>query len=168
MPRARRWTDDQLAAAVASSFSVRTALQQLALHPTGANYKGFYAHCRRLGLDTSHFSGQGHLKGKRHNWSYATPLERILVADSTYTNIRHLKTRLLRAGMLRSECYGCGISEWRGKPLSFVLDHMNGLHDDNRIENLQLLCPNCNSQTATFAGRNIGVSARHRTDRSRP
>src|SRR5689334_1345722 len=101
MPRSRRWTDDQLARAVAVAFSVRTVLQELSLHPTGANYKAFYSHCRRLGLDTSHFSGRGHLRGKRHNWSYATPLERILVAKSTYTNIAHLKRRLLRAGLLR-------------------------------------------------------------------
>jgi hypothetical protein len=90
--------------------------------------------------------------------AYATPLEEILVARSTYSNVGHLKRRLTRAGLLRAGCYVCGLTEWLGRPLSLILDHANGLHYDNRLENLRLLCPNCNSQTDTFAGRNKGVS----------
>lgn len=49
----------------------------------------------------------------------------------------------------------CGLgNNWNGKPLVLILDHINGIYNDNRIENLRLLCPNCNSQTDTFAGRN--------------
>jgi len=52
-------------------------------------------------------------------------------------------------------CRDCGVDEeWNGKPLSLQLEHTNGISNDNRIENLALLCPNCHSQTETFAGRN--------------
>ena len=84
------------------------------------------------------------------------PLSEILVENSTYTNIARLKVRLLREGLLAAKCYGedCGLTEWKGKPISLQLDHINGDKLDHRIENLRLLCPNCHSQTDSFAGKN--------------
>lgn len=61
-------------------------------------------------------------------------------------------TRATR-GLKADRCEICGISEWLGRPLSLPLHHLNGDGDDNRLENLQLLCPNCHSQTENFAGR---------------
>jgi Zn finger protein HypA/HybF involved in hydrogenase expression len=65
----------------------------------------------------------------------------------------------VRLGLLEESCHECGITEWRGKPLSLCLHHINGINDDNRIENLAVLCPNCHSQTENFAGRNRRVEA---------
>jgi len=67
-----------------------------------------------------------------------------------------LKYYLLKQGLLPNTCALCPQGpEWNGKPLVLVLDHINGVNNDNRLENLRLLCPNCNSQTDTFAGRNV-------------
>jgi hypothetical protein len=129
----------------------------LGLSPTGANYKGVQANFSRLGLDTSHFTGQGHLKNKHHSWTPSRPLADILIENSTYLGTTHLKARLLREGLLANCCAECGSPPlWRGRPLVLILDHKNGNRSDNRIENLRLLCPNCNSQQATFAGKNRG------------
>jgi hypothetical protein len=68
---------------------------------------------------------------------------------------RTIKNHLLKAGIIINRCDLCGLSEWRGRPLSIQIDHVNGIHDDHRIENLRMLCPNCHSQTDTFAGKNI-------------
>jgi 5-methylcytosine-specific restriction endonuclease McrA len=152
--RSRRWSDDQLIDAVRACISLRAVLRRLGLHPTGANYKTAWGTIARLGLDTSHFLGQGHLKGKTHRWSPLLPLDSVLVANSTYTSLRSLKRRLLAEGLLQRKCSECALAEWRGSPLALVLDHINGEARDHRLENLRLLCPNCNSQTATFAGRN--------------
>ena len=79
------------------------------------------------------------------------PLERILQdSRSRYT----VKRRLLEAGLLRNACEECGLAEWRGRPLTIQIDHRNGVNDDHRLNNLRMLCPNCHSQTATYAARN--------------
>jgi hypothetical protein len=81
----------------------------------------------------------------------ALPLEVILRRSRVRCTI---KRRLLQAGILENRCDACSITEWRGKPLSIQIDHINGVRDDHRVENLRMLCPNCHSQTPTFAARN--------------
>jgi DNA-binding CsgD family transcriptional regulator len=83
----------------------------------------------------------------------AMPIDELLVAG-TYRGRDYLKLRLLRAGLKSRSCECCGIADWRGEPITLALHHVNGVRNDNRLENLQLLCPNCHSQTDTFAGRN--------------
>jgi hypothetical protein len=83
---------------------------------------------------------------------HALPLEQLFVVG-VCRGRRNLKERLIRARLKDGECEECGLREWRGLPLSLALHHVNGDGLDNRLENLQLLCPNCHSQTANFAGR---------------
>jgi len=87
----------------------------------------------------------------------AMPLSELLVARK-YRGREHLKRRILKAGLKQAVCEQCGIAHWHGKPIGLALHHVNGDRIDNRLENLQLLCPNCHSQTDSFSGRNRGAT----------
>lgn len=87
------------------------------------------------------------------------PLETLLVEGRNQTNRSHLKQRLLREGLKENRCEICGVDEWQGRSLSMELHHINGDGTDNRLENLQLLCGNCHSQTDNWGGRALRRSA---------
>lgn len=80
-------------------------------------------------------------------------IEFYLTENSKITN-SFIKKKLLRENLLEEKCYICNIEPfWNNKPLVLQLDHINGINDDNRLENLRFLCPNCHSQTETFSGK---------------
>ena len=87
----------------------------------------------------------------------ALPLEKILIKDSEYNRTK-LKERLVKEGLKEYKCECCGITEWNDKPIALQLHHINGIHNDNRLSNLQLLCPNCHSQTENFGTKGRGTS----------
>lgn len=104
----------------------------------------------REDIDISHFNKSG-IQGGKPKYD----LEDILVENSSYSNIDRLKKRILNAGLLEYKCAECGnTGEWNGKKLVLQLEHRNGKHDDHRLSNLCFLCPNCHSQTSTYAGKN--------------
>jgi hypothetical protein len=93
-------------------------------------------------------------QGKKVICNPGCDLKEILIENSDYTNFQSLKKRLLDAGILKYKCYECNIKTWRKKKLVLQLDHINGIGNDHRRKNLRLLCPNCHSQTSTYAGKN--------------
>jgi hypothetical protein len=220
--RRRRWSDEELARAVAASTNLRQVFEALGLAVGGGTWQSIQDHIRRLGLSTAHWDrpvpttrvsrrpryswsdqellqacdgarsvrevmgrlgldpdrkrgrralerrmrevgveprelpGQGWSRGRRVVPRYRVPLQELLVDGKAISSTSSLKKRLVEGGLLAWRCDVCGISGWRGRPLSLQLDHVNGDRWDNRLENLRLLCPNCHSQTDTFAGRNVG------------
>jgi Zn finger protein HypA/HybF involved in hydrogenase expression len=90
-------------------------------------------------------------------------LHSALTKDSSYNRTK-LKERLFKEGLKEYKCELCGISEWNGKPLSLQLHHINGVNNDNRLSNLQILCPNCHSQTDNFSSKGKGTSIIRKAD----
>jgi 5-methylcytosine-specific restriction endonuclease McrA len=84
-----------------------------------------------------------------------TSLDVMLTPGRVNTTRKEVKKLLLKRGILEKKCALCGITEWRGKPLSFTLDHIDGEKLNWALHNLRIVCPNCDSQQDTFAGRNV-------------
>src|SRR3954463_12365547 len=146
----QRWFSEQeVRAAVADSRSYAEALRRLGLRAAGGNHRTIRKYVEEVWrIPIGHFApGRGGSSGR------AVPLAEVLVAGSTYHR-GHLKRRLLEEGLKRPECEMCGQGEvWRGRRMSMVLDHVNGVHDDHRLENLRILCPNCNATLDTHCGK---------------
>lgn len=145
------WTVDRtvLEELVQKSFSIPDVLGALGYRTnSGSLWKMMKQRLVDDGIDYSHFGKQGWKPRTK------TPLSEILLEGSTY-NRHHLKKRLVAEKKLPYKCDSCGNQgQWQGSDLSLQLDHINGVPDDNRIENLRFLCPNCHSQTHTYCGKN--------------
>jgi hypothetical protein len=150
------YSDDDIVTAVASSYTFANVLRLLGVQPKGGNYATLRRAIARLGLDVSHFKGQAWSKGLTLPASRRRPLDEVLVADN-FADSNRLRKRLVAAGLKQTRCEICGLSEWNGAPIPLELDHVNGRRDDNRLENLRLVCPNCHAQTSTYRGKNVGA-----------
>ncbi len=160
MPKPQSWTNEQLIDAVKNSRSIRMVIQKLGLIPAGGNYSQVSFRIRQLRLDTSHFKGMAWNKGLTYHTSTRPSLESLLVYGSRVQSHK-LKTRLFEAGLKEPSCEICG---WNKQSVDgripVELDHINGIHTDNRIKNLRILCPNCHSLQPTHRGKNKKVSLR--------
>lgn len=156
-----RFTQDQLRDAIAKSRTWSEALRHLGYRTAGGNHRTIQKYAERWGISVDHFDPNGvRAEASRRG---RLPLEQILVKGSRYTR-SHLKHRLYSAGLKEPRCEMCGQDEtWRGRRMAMILDHANGVHDDNRIENLRIVCPNCAATLDTHCGRkNKGVVYRIR------
>ena len=119
--------------------------------PAGGNYKTIQDRIKALNIDVSHFTGKGWNKGERYrNPIPPRPIQEILVKNSTFKNSNHLRKKILKLGIKEPKCECCGLSEWMGKPINLEIHHINGITNDNRLENLMMLCPNCHSLTNNY------------------
>ena len=144
-----------LAKAVAESYSLAGALRKLGLAPAGGNYECLKMAIRRFALDTSHFTGQGHLRGKTHDYR-KRPLAVVLVPGKL-ENTGRVKRRLLAAGYKARSCESCGRRTWQGRPIPLELHHKDGDRTNNALCNLELVCPNCHALTDNYRGKNRKV-----------
>ncbi len=150
----KRWNTEQLTAAVKNSSSIRQVIKVLGLVPAGGNYVQVKFYIAQLNLDISHFTGKAWNSGLRHPPKFHIPLDSILTASSNYQSYK-LKRRLFKANLKPAVCEICGWAQVSADGrLPLELDHINGDHSDNRLENLRILCPNCHSLQPTHRGRN--------------
>lgn len=127
-------------------------LEYMGLRSAGGNFTTLkkYAKLYNLELPSTDYSERLEKLVKLNTYSN----EKVFTKNSTYTNGQKIKKRLLDMGW-KDECAICGVgSEWNGKPLTLQLEHKDGDHSNNEISNLEILCPNCHSQTDTHSGKN--------------
>lgn len=147
--RSAPWTVDELRDAVAASTNLSEVVRRLGLRPVGRNPDSIRAWIDRLAIPTEHFV-RPTVGGPRRR----IPLEEVLVERSSFSRPR-LKQRLYDEGLKARRCELCGQGEfWNGRQMALILDHVNGVGDDNRIGNLRIVCPNCAATLETHCGGN--------------
>lgn len=92
--------------------------------------------------------------GRHPKWDKLYPDEVVFCENSTYA--RHsIKARIRTNNLIEYKCACCGLGpEWHGEPMPLILDHINGVNNDNRLENLRFVCSNCDSQLPTYKSKN--------------
>lgn len=146
-------TDEQFVNLIKNSANIAEVLFKLGYTVKGNSWGYSQVKQRMTDLNLS----SANFKGK--NAYYETNKEREISPDKLFRiNCKHTRTvlrrNIIRNNLLPYKCAICGISKWNNKTLSLELDHINGMNNDNRLENLRFLCPNCHSQTTTYGSRN--------------
>lgn len=143
--------DAAIVDAVAQAKCISDVLRNLDLPTHGANHKTVQRLIDEKGLSTDHFDADAVRARGKSTYAY----EDIFCVDSKYSRSA-LSATVQRLGVLKYQCVWCkNEGEWLGEPMSLVIDHINGINNDNRVDNLRYLCYNCHSITPTFAGRNV-------------
>ncbi len=156
----RKYTKEILEPIVKKCGSIRQVLKELGLKEAGGNYQNIKTRIKLLDIDTSHFHGMLWNKGK--TWIKSKDISSKLVEYSTYSSglpisSYSLKNQLLKLNYKEPICELCSNIEWMGKKIPLELHHINGNRFDNRIENLQLLCPNCHALTDNYRSKNMSA-----------
>lgn len=149
------FTPQELQNLLDTSNSYADALRKIDLKPSGSNYRTIIKAISEYNLDVTQLD-------KNRSALYANNVGKSRIKYETsdilegkhegYNSYRLLK-RLIKEGYKEPKCERCGITDWLGKPIAFELHHNDGNHSNNKLDNLQVLCPNCHSQTDNYRGK---------------
>lgn len=127
-------------------------LEFFGLRAAGGNYKQLHKYFSDNNIDYTHI---------KNYKCHSRPKNSVIpdFNENSKTTRRVIKKYIIKYNLIEYKCACCGIIDsWANKPLTLQIDHINGVYNDNRLENLRFLCPNCHSQTNTFAGKNSSKS----------
>lgn len=144
-----KYTKEQLEEACKQAKSYRNVMSQLGLKEAGGNYATIKQKIVKYQIDISHFTGKGWNKNLVFKPNPPIPTSELLINNSNYQSHK-LRKRLLKENYFEYKCYNCNLTEWMNQPITLELEHIDGNHTNNQIENLTLLCPNCHSLTPSW------------------
>lgn len=147
------WNKEVIEKAVIGSDCYSDVLVKMGIPVQGNNSKTLKEKIKEFNIDISHFTFKNQYKKGLSNFKYIKVLN--YIGTNKYIHTGKLKYKLIKEGLKDNKCEICGITEWAGKPIVCQLHHINGNNKDNRLENLQILCPNCHSQTDNYCGNSI-------------
>lgn len=159
-----KYSKETVENAVKNADCFANAIRNLRLIAQAGNYKSIKKLIHYYEIDTSHFLTQSELTKLRiKNSGFKQKqinIENRLTENSTIRNCT-LKEKLYKDNIKERKCEECGQDEnWRGRTFSLILDHINGINNDNRLENLRILCPNCNATLDTHCSNNRKIKTR--------
>lgn len=142
---------------VNSSNTFTEIIKRCGLENKGGNINTVKRRIKKENINIPHIkTGRDHNSGKiylQQRISKECALNKIFIENS-YTSKNTVKKLIKRYNLKKYICSECNLTNnWNDKPLSLQLDHINGINNDNRVENLRWMCPNCHSQTETYCGK---------------
>lgn len=142
-----KYTKEIMQKALEGAYSIAEVCKNLNLQPVGGNYDTVRRYCKEYNLDVSHLTGQRWKNNDNLVYCKNQTSLKEMLKENTYVKSSHLRQKLIAANLKKNVCEICHCGDtWQNKPITLQLHHVNGNHYDNRIENLQILCPNCHSQ----------------------
>lgn len=151
-----KWGKKKILAALDGANSLSDIIRNLDLNVVAGNYITLKKYAKLYGIDLEEYKYDfsKHNPGQIHNKKSE---EEVFCINSTIAR-GSVKRRFIELLDGESKCFLCGQNEiWKGRKMSLVLDHINGVNDDNRIENLRLVCPNCNATLPTHCRGSKGL-----------
>lgn len=147
---------DAFEKAVNGSSSKKEVMERLDLEVRGTSgYRilSYYSSVHGVALPVV----SGKTRTSKAIFGNSIPLENIFNGGHPNYNTTDLRKRLVKEGYMENKCEICNLSEWMSMPIPLVLDHINGISWDHRLENLRIICRNCDGQTDTFCGKNASI-----------
>jgi hypothetical protein len=139
----KQYTDDDIVQAAKQVKSIAGLLRILGLRPVGGNYGNIKRHLKRLDIDCAHWTGRAWNRGSRvKDWVQ-------------YRKIEHLKRHMIR--LTGHRCQRCRRRQWQTVDIPLEVHHIDGDRCNNRLTNLELLCPNCHALTDYYRGRKLST-----------
>lgn len=150
-------TDEQFVSILKNSTTISEVLFKLGYSVKGNSwgYSQVKQRMTDLNLDFSIFKGKNSIY-KNTAAKAVTP--EMLFRNNCKHNRNVLRRYIIKNELISYKCSICGLTTWNNKTISLELDHINGINNDNRLENLRFLCPNCHSQTTTYGSRNSKIN----------
>lgn len=143
---------EEFATLIKDSNTFSAVLNYFGLSNKGGNNITLHKRITAENVDISHIIKNRYSPRLTFTKATIESAQKYLIAEST-TRRGVVRCNIIKFNLLPYKCSICNLDSWQNKKLSLQLDHINGVHNDHRIENLRFLCPNCHSQTDTFAGR---------------
>ncbi len=145
-----KYTDNEIKQLVKDTSQIGELIRMHDMCNQGSNSRTLRTRLDALGVDYSHWVSHKALDG------ICTKIPNdVLFCNNGIRRTGIVKLRVYKEALIDDKCNICGcLPEWNNKKLVLILDHIDGNNTNNELSNLQLVCPNCNSQLDTHAGKN--------------